>query len=58
MITSRASLRGKFMMSRPALRPTQPPVQWLPGLSRGILRPGRDGKGETYLDKIFHKSLS
>jgi hypothetical protein len=20
---------------RPALRPTQPPVQWLPGLSRG-----------------------
>jgi len=22
-------------MSRPAMRPTQPPVQWVPGLSRG-----------------------
>jgi len=22
-------------LSRPTLRPTQPPVQWIPGLSRG-----------------------
>jgi len=22
-------------LSTPALRPTQPPVQWVPGLSRG-----------------------
>jgi hypothetical protein len=29
-------------LSRPALRPTQPPVQLVPGLSRGNERPGRD----------------
>ena len=30
-----------FRPSTPVVEPTQPPVQWLPALSRGKVRPGR-----------------
>ena len=35
-------VRDFLHLSRLALRPTQHSIQWVPGLSRGKVRPGRD----------------
>jgi hypothetical protein len=42
--------------SRPALGPTQPPVQWIPGLSRGVKRPGRGADHPPLLTPRSRKS--
>ena len=36
-----------FRLSKSALWPTQPPVQWVPGVSRGWRRPGRGADPPT-----------
>jgi len=43
-------------LSRPALGPTQPPLQWVPGLSRGKERPGRDADPSPLLVPWSRKS--
>jgi len=45
-----------FRPSRPALGHTQPPVQWVPGLSRGCRRPGREADPPPHLvPKVLEK---
>ena len=51
--------RGFFPYpSRPALRSTQPPVQWVPGHSRGVKRPGRGVNYPPQLGPRFKKEYS
>jgi len=38
-----------FCSSRPALGPTQPPVQWVPGLPQGQRRPRREAEPPSHL---------
>jgi hypothetical protein len=44
-------------LSRPALGPTQPPVQWVPGLSRGKERPGRDADPSPPSSAVGHERV-
>jgi hypothetical protein len=45
-------------LSRPALGPTQPPVQRVPGLSRGKERPERDADPSPLLVPLVMKEYS
>ena len=44
-------------LSRPALGPTQPPVQWVPSLSRGKERPGRDADPSPPSSAVGHERV-
>jgi len=50
--------RGFPHLSRPALGPTQPPVQWVPGLYRSKERPGRDADHSPPSSTVFKKEYS
>jgi hypothetical protein len=45
-------------LSRPAPGPTQPPVQWVSGTSRGLRRPGRDADHTPPSSAAFKKELN
>jgi hypothetical protein len=42
---------------RPALGPTQPPVQWVPGLSRSKERPGRNADPTPPSSAVGHERV-
>jgi hypothetical protein len=44
-------------LSRPALGSTQPSVQWVPGLSRGKERPGRDSDPSPFSSARGHERV-
>jgi hypothetical protein len=44
-------------LSRPALGPTQPPVQWVPGLCRGKERPWRDADPSPPSSAVDHERV-
>jgi len=45
-------------LSRPALGPTQPPVQWVPGIfSGGKERPGRDADPSPSSSAVVHERV-
>ena len=44
-------------LSRRALGSTQPPVQWVPGLSRGKERPGRDADPSPPPSAVGHERV-
>jgi hypothetical protein len=46
-IESRGGGRDFPHLSIPSLRPTQSPVQWVPGFSQDKVRPGRDADPST-----------
>jgi hypothetical protein len=55
----RIPVRRDFLhLSRPASGPTQPPVQWVPGLSWGQRQPGRDADHTPPSSAEVKKELS
>ena len=50
--------RGFPHLSRPALGTTQPPVQWLPSLSRGKELPGLDADPSPPSSSVVKKRYS